>query len=135
MASGQVVPLQVDNLHLPHTTYLTVTPVTEDVLGDLSAALVLFADEVPGVPPVTAVDVLGALPPAIVAGISSPDAAPLDSETAYGLLAEIGLITPGDNTRQLPERMAPFLALVEAQPTTLTERLLAELLARLVESA
>ena len=129
------MPLQVDSLHLPHTTYLTVTPVTEDVLGDLSAALVLFADEVPGVPPVTAVDVLGALPPAIMAGISSPDAAPLDSETAYGLLAEIGLIMPGDtqgNCRNGWLRSSPWS---RRSPPLLTERLLAKLLARLVESA
>ena len=124
---------QTDGTHLLHTTHLTVTPVTQAVLGELSAALVLSADEVRGVPPVTASDVLGALPPAIVAGLSSPDAAPLDSEAAYGLLARIGLITPGDTSAPLPERMAPFLALVEALPAPLTERLLTELLARLVE--
>lgn len=126
---------QSDGTHLPHTTHLTVTPVTEAVLGELSAALVLSAEEVRGVPPVTATDVLGALPPEVVAGLSSPDAAPLDSETAYRLLAQIGLITPGDSTGQLPDRMAPFLALVEALPAPLTERLLTELLARLVEPA
>jgi glutamate/tyrosine decarboxylase-like PLP-dependent enzyme len=125
--------VQPDGSHLPHTTHLTVTPVTEGVLGDLSAALVRAADEVRGVPPVTASDVLSALPPEIVAGLSSPDVAPLTSESAYGLLVQIGLITPGDDSAQLPERMAPFIALIEALPAPLTERLLTELLARLVE--
>ena len=125
--------VQSDGTHLPHTTHLTVTPVTEGVLGDLSAALVRAADEVRGVPPVTASDVLSALPPEIVAGLSSPDAAQLTSESAYGLLVQIGLITPGDDSAQLPERMAPFIALIEALPAPLTVRLLTELLARLVE--
>jgi glutamate/tyrosine decarboxylase-like PLP-dependent enzyme len=125
--------VQPDGSHLPHTTHLTVTPVTEGVLGDLSAALVRAADEVRGVPPVTASDVLSALPPEIVAGLSSPDVAQLTSESAYGLLVQIGLITPGDDSAQLPERMAPFIALIEALPAPLTERLLTELLARLVE--
>ncbi|MEO6944394.1 MAG: aspartate aminotransferase family protein [Lacisediminihabitans sp.] len=124
---------QPDGTHLPHTTHLTVTPVTETVLGELSAALVLSANEVRGLPPVTANDVLGALPPELVAGLSISDAAPLDSEAAYGLLVQIGLITPGQDSAQLPERMAPFIALIEALPSALTERLLTELLARLVE--
>ncbi|WP_349901719.1 pyridoxal phosphate-dependent decarboxylase family protein [Parafrigoribacterium humi] len=124
---------QPDGTHLPHTTHLTVTPVTEGVFAELSAALVLAADEVRGVPPVTAADVLGGLPPAMVAGLSSPDAVPLDAEAAYGLLVQIGLIVPGEGSGALPERMAPFIALIEALPTALTERLLTELLARLVE--
>ncbi|WP_349897393.1 pyridoxal phosphate-dependent decarboxylase family protein [Parafrigoribacterium soli] len=125
--------VQSDGSHLPHTTHITVTPVTEGVLDELGAAVVLAADEVRGLPPVTASDVLGGLPPEIVAGLSAPDAAPLTSESAYGLLAQIGLITPGDVSSQLPERMAPFIALIEALPAPLTERLLTELLARLVE--
>lgn len=129
---------QSDGTHLPHTTHLTITPVTEGVLNELSTALVLAADEVRGVPPVTASDVLGTLPAAIVAALSAQDAAPLDSagldaETAYGLLVQIGLIAPGGESGPLPERMAPFIALIEALPAALTERLLTELLARLVE--
>ncbi|MEO7123812.1 MAG: aspartate aminotransferase family protein, partial [Lacisediminihabitans sp.] len=124
-----------DGTRLPRTTHLTVTPVTEGVLGELSAALVRAANEVRGIPSVAASDVLGALPPEFVAGLSSPDAAQLDSESAYGLLVQIGLITPGDASGQLPERMAPFIALIEALPAALTERLLTELLARLVEPA
>jgi len=115
---------------LPHTTHLTITPVTESVLPELEAALVLAADEVRGVATVTAEQVFGALPPAVAAGLASPDAPPLDADTAFALLGSIGL---ADGSDGLPERMAPFLALIEALPAPLTERLLVELLARLVE--
>ncbi len=113
---------QSDGSVLPHTTHLTITPVTEGVLPELSAALVAAADEVRGVPAVSAADVLGALP-------GLPDG-PLDSETAYALLAGLGL---GTGEGALPERMAPVLALVGALPAPLTERLLTELIARVVE--
>ena len=112
---------QVDGTILPPTTHLTVTPVTEGVLAELSAALTLAADEVRGVPPVDPATVLAALPGEI--GV-------LDSESAFALLQGIGLV--GDSAG-LPDRMAPFLALVEALPAPLTERLLTELLARVVE--
>ncbi|MET4580593.1 sphinganine-1-phosphate aldolase [Conyzicola nivalis] len=121
---------QADGSRLPHTTHLTVTPVTERVLDELTAALTLAADEVRGVPAVTAEQVFGALPPAVAAGLASPDAPPLDAQTAFALLGLIGL---DDGSDGLPERMAPLLALIEALPAPLTERLLVELLARLVE--
>jgi len=124
---------QSDGSHLPHTTHLTITPVTEARLPELSTALALAADEVRGVPAIAAGDVLGALPPALVEGLADPSAPPLDAETAYALLAGIGLVTPGSDAASLPDRMAPFLALIEALPAPLTERLLIELLARLVE--
>ena len=131
---------QGDGTRLPHTTHLTITPVTEGVLGELSDALVRAADEVRGVPAVSASQALAALPAETLAGLSSPDSLPLDSDsaplnsaTAYGLLARIGLVHPAAAGAPLPERMAPFLALVEALPAPLTERLLTELLARLIE--
>lgn len=124
---------QSDGTHLPATTHLTITPVTEAVLPELSAALVRAADEVRGVPPVSAAQVLELLPAEVLAGLSAPDAAPIDSAAAFDLLAAIGLVSAESSA--LPERMAPFLALVEALPAPLTERLLTELLARLVEPA
>ena len=60
----------------------------------------------------------------------APDAPPLSSEQAAGLLAMIGLEGASDG---LPERMAPLLALIGALPAALTERLLTELIARLME--
>lgn len=109
---------QADGIRIPSTTHLTVTPVTASVLDPLSAALIDAAEEVRGVPAIAAA---GALPPL-------PDE--LDSESAWALLRGLGI---GDGPDGLPERMAPLLALIEALPAPLVERLLTELLARIVE--
>jgi hypothetical protein len=121
---------QSDGTVLPATTHLTVTPVTESVLDELSAALLAAAEEVRGVPPVSAEAALAALPAEVGAALLAPDAPPLTSEQAAGLLAMIGLEGASDG---LPERMAPLLALIGALPAALTERLLTELIARLME--
>ncbi|MFM9877704.1 MAG: pyridoxal phosphate-dependent decarboxylase family protein [Rhodoglobus sp.] len=118
---------QTDGTVLPRTTHLTITPVTESVLPELSAALVTAADEVRGVPGVSSEQVLASLPPGLP---ESALAAPLDAATAYGILQAIGLVSGSGG---LPDRMAPFLALVEALPAPLTERLLTELIARTFE--
>jgi sphinganine-1-phosphate aldolase len=112
---------QADGTRLPRTTHLTITPVTEGVLTELTGALVAAASEIRGVAPVAPADVLGSLPPL------GADA--LDSDTAFGLLTAMGLGAGGG----LPERMAPLLALMEGLPAPIAERLLTELLARLVE--
>jgi sphinganine-1-phosphate aldolase len=52
----------------------------------------------------------------------------VDSATAYGILQSFGIGGGG-----LPDRQAPLLALIEALPAELGERLLVELLGRLVE--
>ncbi len=122
---------QPDGSQLPHTTHLTITPVTEAVLDELSVALVTAADEVRGVPGISVAQVLDSLPANVVAALSAPDAAPLDSESAFALLQQVGLVSAESSA--LPERMAPFIALIQALPAPLTERLLTELLARLVE--
>ena len=114
--------VQSDGTVLPPTTHLTITPVTEGVLGDLSTALRTAADEVRGVAAVSPADVL---PDELLGGVGE-----LDSESAWGVLRAIGLAGDGPG---LPERMAPFLALIAALPAPLTERLLTELIARTVE--
>jgi len=114
--------VQSDGTVLPPTTHLTITPVTEGVLGDLSAALRTAADEVRGVAAVSPADVL---PADLLGGLGE-----LDSESAWGVLQAIGLAGDGPG---LPDRMAPFLALIAALPAPLTERLLTELIARTVE--
>ncbi|MGX5681515.1 pyridoxal phosphate-dependent decarboxylase family protein [Schumannella luteola] len=119
---------QSDGTFLPHTTHLTITPVTESVLEPLSEALVAAADDVRGIPPVTAEQVLGALPPELVAGLA--EIGPLDSDAAWSILQQVGI---GGEVGALPEQLAPLLALIAALPAPLTERLLVELLARLVE--
>ena len=55
----------------------------------------------------------------------------LDSDTAFAILSGIGLVST--DAGGLPDRMAPFLALIAAFPAPLTERLLTELIARVVE--
>ncbi|MCZ2264220.1 pyridoxal-dependent decarboxylase, partial [Isoptericola sp. QY 916] len=119
---------QGDGTRLPHTTHLTVTPVTDGVLGELVPVLRAAADDVRGLPRPDAGALLGSLPPL-------DPAAPLDSATAAALLDAVGLGTVGDDPDAAPGvgPMAPLLALVEALPAPLVERLLVELLARLVE--
>lgn len=109
--------VQADGTRLPRTAHFTVTPVTEQGLDELIPALVGAADAVRGV--------AAAAP--VLAGLALPPT--LDSATAGALLAGIGLGGGG----ALPAEMAPFLALVEALPHEVAERLLVELLARTVE--
>ena len=116
---GFVLQLQPALGDLPATTHLTITPVTEAVLPELTSALVTAAEEVRGVPPV---DVAGMLP-----SVAAPDA--LDSEAAWALLQDLGIGAGGG----LPPRMAPLMALMAVLPPALAERLLTELLAWVVE--
>ncbi|MGF0117389.1 pyridoxal phosphate-dependent decarboxylase family protein [Promicromonospora sp. Marseille-Q5078] len=121
--------VQPDGTRLPHTTHLTVTPVTERVLDDLVPVLRAAADDVRGAARPDAGALVGALPAA------DPDR-PLDSGTAAALLDAIGLgAVAGGAADGAPGvgPMAPLLALVEVLPAPLVERLLTELLARLVE--
>jgi hypothetical protein len=84
-------------------------------------ALVAAADAVRGEPHVDAGPLLAALP-ALDGG--------LDSETAWAILQGFGIGGEGG----LPQQLAPLLAVVETLPPPLAERLLTELLARLVEA-
>ena len=117
---GFILQLQPAAAGLPPTTHLTVTPVTESVLPDLLLVLRSAADAVRGIPHVDAAPLLGLLPPLT---------GPLDSDTAAAILAEFGIGAGG----ALPDALAPLLAIIEATPAPLAERLLTELLARLVE--
>lgn len=134
---------QADGTRLPHTTHLTVTPVTESVLPHLSRALVAAADEVRGRPQVDGGELLAGLAERLPGGADALAGASLrqaqdgadglDSDAAASLLAAFGLLGGEGATGALPDRLAPVLALVEALPGPLTERLLVELLARVVE--
>lgn len=112
---------QADGRVLPSTTHLTITPATESVIGELSAALVSAADAVRGTPHVDGAALLAALPPL--------DAATLDADTAWAVLQGIGV----GGGAELPEAQAPLVALMEVLPAPVAERLLVELLGRLVE--
>ena len=126
---------QADGTRLPHTTHLTVTPVTEAVVAELSVSLVSAADAVRGVPPVDGRELVAGLTAQLPGGAAALAAASegLDSDAAAGLLAAFGLLGGTGAEGALPDRLAPVLALVEALPGPLTERLLVELLARVVE--
>jgi glutamate/tyrosine decarboxylase-like PLP-dependent enzyme len=110
---------QPDGSVLPPTTHLTITPVTESVLPGLVPALAAAADAVRGEPHVDAAPLLATLPP--LDGV-------LDSDSAWALLQGFGIGSGG-----LPDRLAPLLAVIEALPAPIAERLLTELIARLVE--
>jgi sphinganine-1-phosphate aldolase len=112
---------QPDGSVLPPTTHLTITPVTESVLSDLVPALVAAADAVRGVPHVDVAPLLAGLPPL--------EAVP-DSQAAWALLQGFGI---GGDGGGLPEKLAPLLAVIETLPPPIAERLLIELIARLVE--
>jgi sphinganine-1-phosphate aldolase len=117
---GFVLQLQPAAAGIPPTTHLTITPVTEKVLPDLLGALAKAADAVRGVPHVDPTEALSQLPPLD---------GPLDSDTAAAILGSFGIGSGG----ALPTALAPLLAIIEATPAPLAERLLTELLARLVE--
>nr|WP_286279225.1 aspartate aminotransferase family protein [Naasia aerilata] len=97
--------VQEDGVRLPHTTHLTVTPVTAQVLPELQDALRAGADLVRGIPQVAPMEAIAALGGDVTAVLDGP----------------------------LPESLAPLLALVEGLPPERTEQLLIELLARLIE--
>ncbi|WP_309620077.1 aminotransferase class V-fold PLP-dependent enzyme [Salinibacterium sp.] len=112
---------------LPHTTHLTVTPVTERVMPELASALMTAASEVRGMAPISPADARDSLPDELLESLTEP----LDSEAALRVLMEVGLVSK--DSEGLPEKMAPFLALITAMPAPVTERLLTELIARTVE--
>ncbi|WP_353810352.1 pyridoxal phosphate-dependent decarboxylase family protein [Agromyces sp. SYSU T00194] len=122
--------LQPDGVALPRTTHLTVTPVTESTLAGLLPALAAAADDVRGQPGLDGAALLDGLGGAAALGALDGG---IDSDTAAGLLAGLGLI--GGDGPAVPESLAPVLALVEVLPAPLAERLLVELLGRLVEPA
>jgi glutamate/tyrosine decarboxylase-like PLP-dependent enzyme len=127
--------VQADGTVLPPTPHLPVTPVTDHVVGELVPALGAAADAVRGVPAVDGGQLVAGLAERLPGGAAALAAASagLDSDSAADLLAAFGLLGGEGAGGALPERMAPVLALVEALPGPLTERLLVELLARVVE--
>ncbi|MBD8078016.1 aspartate aminotransferase family protein [Cellulosimicrobium arenosum] len=130
---------QGDGTRLPHTTHLTVTPVTEATLDDLVPALAASADEVRGVgrPDTSGVlAALGAVSPAPAAAGGPALAAPTSDEMWAALLT--ALDTDGGSPRRgtgavLPDRLAPLMAVMESLPGPVAERLLVEILARVAE--
>ncbi|WP_454044360.1 pyridoxal phosphate-dependent decarboxylase family protein [Cellulosimicrobium sp. Marseille-Q8652] len=149
--------VQDDGTRLPHTTHLTVTPVTESVVDDLVVALRAGADTARGVArPATEV-VLAGIASALGAGPEEAVAhlAGAGSDEVWAVLRGALLDGPGgersgdegagdgpdDEGRgadepgdlALPGSLAPLLAVMEALPGPVAERLLVELVARFSE--
>ena len=129
---GQPASKQPDGTTLPRTTHLTITPVTESVLEELSSALKLGADEVRGLPAAGPPPALAELAAAFERGdVSVDDVLSLPSEAVAVALASAGLDPKGSGDSPLD--MAAVLAAVESLPREVTTRLLVEFLAGLVE--
>lgn len=124
-AHGWVLQPQPGLGELPHTTHLTITPVTADVVGPLCEALVAAADAVRGAPAVDLAELTEAMPE--LAGSSA-----LNSVDAQHILESLGL-GGDDEGAALPDQLAPVMALLGVIPPPRAESLLAELLARLNE--
>ncbi|MCB7136414.1 aspartate aminotransferase family protein [Cellulosimicrobium marinum] len=129
--------VQDDGTRLPHTTHLTVTPVTASGLDGLVPALVAGADAVRGTgrPDVSAV--VGAL-----AASADPGTPPSSDALWAGLLAVLSPGAGGDERAGssgsssgsvLPDRLAPLMALMEVLPAARAERLLVEIVARVAD--
>ncbi|WP_435735467.1 pyridoxal-dependent decarboxylase [Cellulosimicrobium sp. PMB13] len=128
--------VQVDGTRLPHTTHLTVTPVTESVVEDLVLALRAGADAARGVPRPAADDVLARLASALGASPEQAVAhlADAGADEIWAVLRGALLDDPGEQgDLALPASLAPLLAVMEALPGPVAERLLVELVARFSE--
>ena len=112
---GWYLQPQLSYAGLPPNLHLTLTPATvdrvEDLLVDLAASLSAARALAPVRPD-----------PAVVEFAASLDPATLGPEEVDAILAFGGL----DSSTGLPSRMAPVLALLDALPGRLKERLLAE---------
>ncbi|MET9346960.1 pyridoxal phosphate-dependent decarboxylase family protein [Streptomyces termitum] len=100
---------------LPANLHLTLTPATVDRVDALLADLGDALEAARALPPVT-------VDPGLVELAAGLDPAALGPQEVAGVLAFAGL----DGDGGLPERMAPVLALLDALPGALKERLLAE---------
>ncbi|WP_353708043.1 aminotransferase class V-fold PLP-dependent enzyme [Cellulosimicrobium sp. ES-005] len=127
---------QDDGTHLPHTTHLTVTPVTEAGVEGLVAALVQGADAVRGEPRPDVSAVLGALAGAFAPSVDAAAPEPAADAVWEALLAALaadGGERDGTARSVLPDRLAPLMAVMEVLPAAVAERALVEIVARVAE--
>ncbi|WP_265523196.1 pyridoxal phosphate-dependent decarboxylase family protein [Oerskovia flava] len=136
----QPASTQPDGTRLGRTTHLTVTPVTARIVDELCDDLVRAADEVRGEPAPDPADVVRALTGRMLPGAGTADVAAalasLDAAGAWAVLQHAGLGgTDAEPGVDVPAETAPLMALVDGLPGPAVERLLVELIARLVEPA
>ncbi|GAB10236.1 putative lyase [Gordonia araii NBRC 100433] len=118
---------QADSTVLPATTHLTVTPVTETVVDELSAALIGAADRTRGQAPAEPPQALADLAAAVDSGDASiGDLLALPSSVTADVLVAAG-IDPHDADGELD--MAAIVAAVQALPRPITAKMLTEFLA------
>ncbi|SDS70410.1 Glutamate or tyrosine decarboxylase [Paraoerskovia marina] len=128
--------VQSDGTRLPHTTHLTVTPVTADVVDELAGALVTAADRVRGTarpaPEQVLAHVLGTAAPGVDphAALAVFDQA--DADAVWNIVRG-ALLDEGDGGPTVPTRLTPLLSLVEALPPHVSGRMLVEVVARISE--
>lgn len=124
---------QANGVRVPHSAHLTITPVTEHSLPELSAGLRRSADAVRGKPRASAAAALTAIR---LLGYGE-DRAP-GPTAAWAMLRLAGAAPrrprPGDRASgSMPSNMAGLMALVEQLPGPVADALLTELLARVSE--
>ncbi|GLX49462.1 aspartate aminotransferase family protein [Streptomyces hygroscopicus subsp. hygroscopicus] len=105
---------------LPPNLHLTLTPATSDRVGPLLADLAESVAAARACEPVT-------VDPALTALAATLDPDTLTPEDVAGFLALAGL----DGEQGLPSRTAPVLALLDALPSRLKERMLTEFIGSL----
>ncbi|MCW4458919.1 aspartate aminotransferase family protein [Microbacterium sp. MPKO10] len=120
--------MQANGRALPRTTHLTITPVTERMLPELSDVMTRAADDVRGKTPANPKLAVQAL------RMSGALGRELTADKAQALLLRFGVggsqRRSGGATSPLPSKMAPLIALIEQLPAEFAERLLIEVLAR-----
>ncbi|MGO4599817.1 pyridoxal phosphate-dependent decarboxylase family protein [Terrabacter sp. 2RAF25] len=124
LARGWYVQPQMRFRDLPATLHLTFSAATAASSAQIVADLIAATASARAAGPV-------AVPSDLVAMASAIDPATLDEATFAGLLAAAGL-AGGDGAVELPERMAPVNALLDAVPPPLREALLLGVIDRLV---
>ncbi len=131
---------QANGVRLPHSAHLTITPVTEQNLPELLAALPVAAEAVRGKPQArgrAALAALRALGYGVADGGSGRTAMRVPGPgAAWAILRIAGAGGPSRSGRPraaLPSRRAPLMALAEQLPAPVAEVLLTELLARTSE--
>lgn len=117
---------QADGATIAHSVHFTVTPITEQRLPELLAAMRLAAAEARGRPRSNPRLELTALR---LTGLLREDAT-LSPGKARLLLKTMGM---GSKNSELPTEMAPLMRILEELPTRVAESVLIELIARLGE--
>jgi len=146
-ASGWVLQsqpghVQGDGTLLPQSAHMTITPVTHGKTDELLAAIGTAADVVRGRPGaledpgvLAAVEAITAQFAALGVGPGGEGIEAVPTEAVVGLLGALGMSAEMAAQGQIPPSMADLLAVSQLLPEPLSNRLLTEILAQVVEPA